>query len=572
MRDRVKSKGVTLRVIAGTHVVLLGFDVTAARRKGLLGFTVHRTDHTENEEDYLQSFKIFKPRKGEPVPRPGALVSMQDQPLQAFRWGDYTAKPEHQYTYRVTLRYGKPGALVDGPTLSTTIKTGSEDRGTHAVFFNRGAAGSQAYARKFGNVAPDRILEPEEREEAFRWLSRGLEEAILAYIGQATSGEFSLHASVYEFSWKPVLDAFGAAAKRGAEVKIIYDRRARGPFEATEAAVAKSGIGDLMIPRRTNSAISHNKFIVLARNGKPVQVWTGSTNFTEGGIFGQSNVGHIIRDAAVAKQYMDYWTRLSADPDFSVIRPENDAAAPTPKGAPRPGITPIFSPRSDLSALEWYASRLDAAKELAAFTAAFGISAVLAPVLLKTRKFLRYLMVESEGQKRAPKAQPGKAKPLSQYDTFQKISKVKNNRIAKGAILQSKAVDEAMAGSLHRWCSERLTNLNDHVKYLHTKYLLLDALTKNPVLISGSANFSSASTTQNDENMVVVRGDPDLADIFLGEFMRLFDHFEFRDMANARAKRGAKEDGLAFLMPSDAWTRPYFKAGSAQALERELFS
>ena len=71
---------------------------------------------------------------------------------------------------------------------------------------------------------------------------------------------------------------------------------------------------DAMLIDRTITQISHNKFMVLLKDGKPIEVWTGSTNYTEGGIFGQSYVGHIGRDPVLAKEYLAYWTKLSTDP------------------------------------------------------------------------------------------------------------------------------------------------------------------------------------------------------------------------------------------------------------------
>ena len=56
------------------------------------------------------------------------------------------------------------------------------------VYFNRGVAGSQAYARKFHNQPPDKVP----NRAAFIWLSRGLEEAMLAYIGQAKGESYGL--------------------------------------------------------------------------------------------------------------------------------------------------------------------------------------------------------------------------------------------------------------------------------------------------------------------------------------------------------------------------------------------
>ena len=40
-------------------------------------------------------------------------------------------------------------------------------------------------------------------------------------------------------------------------------------------------------------------------------VWTGSTNLTQGAVFGHLNVGHLIRDPAVAQRFLDYWAQLA---------------------------------------------------------------------------------------------------------------------------------------------------------------------------------------------------------------------------------------------------------------------
>jgi phosphatidylserine/phosphatidylglycerophosphate/cardiolipin synthase-like enzyme len=572
MRRRANNDGASVHAISGTNVVFLGLDIAEAQRKDLLGFAIHRTDHTENEQYWLQSFRTFE--EVLPNPPPGSLVSTNEHPIQGFSWGDYTAKPNHQYTYTIVAKHGSPSNMSDGATVSVAIDTAHEDLGEHAIFFNRGVAGSQAYARKFGNVAPDEIADPAKRTAAWRWLSRGLEEAMLKFIGQADSSDYALRAAVYEFSYGPVLAALGAAGKV-ADVKIIYDRRKNGPWKDSEEAIKAAGIEGLMIPRTVGSAISHNKFIVLLYKGKPVQVWTGSTNFTAAGIFGQSNVGHIIRNEDVAQAYLEYWTRLSADPTIKALAIANTAAGPNPVGDPSTEvIATVFSPRNDLGALEWYGERMAAAKQTLGFTAAFGISSALAPILLEPKDFLRFIMVESEGNKTRAKATAANPNPKSQFEVFGDIAKVANNRTAVGSVL-SGAGEDAVGTELHRWLRENLTGLNTHVKYLHTKYLIVDAMTYTPTVISGSANFSAASTTSNDENRVIVHGNTDVADIFLGEFMRLFDHFYFRQtVAKQRKKDGTAEvaDHSFYLAPDDSWTARFFDPASVKFMERKLFA
>ena len=578
MRAVKTKQGIRVNAIGGSHVVILGMDASSKARKGLLGFAFHREDHTENEAYWLRGFKTFEAT--DPTPKPGSLVSTQEHPIQDFHWGDYTAKPDHNYTYTVVPVYGQPKNLVYGKPVVVSIQTCGEDHGVHAIYFNRGVAGSQAYARKFGNKKPSSITDAATQKRAYEWLSRGLEEAILSFIGSAKSSKYSLRASVYEFSWLPVLEAFKKASKAGADVKIVYDRRTKGPWEATEAAAKKAGIKSLMIPRTEGkSYISHNKFIVLLKDDKPIEVWTGSTNFTEGGIFGQSNVGHHIKDPDVAQGYLDYWQRLSENPKTGDLRKANVEATPDMQGAPeKDSINLLFSPRTTLSALEWYADRLDKAKNSVGFTAAFGISGTLSPVLEKKKPYLRHVMVEQRGNKRKPRATPENPNPRSQAEIFDAIRAIKNNRIAIGSYLRNERVtsdeDNAVGAELHRWLAEGLTGLNVHVKYLHTKYMILDSIGERPVVISGSANFSAASTKNNDENMVIIEGNQNVGDTFFGEFMRLFDHFYFREIANrlSRQNSGDSDVRSPYLKEDDSWTKPHFSRSSTEFLERLLFS
>ena len=108
------------------------------------------------------------------------------------------------------------------------------------------------------------------------------------------------------------------------------------------------------------------------------------------------------------------------------------------------------------------------------------------------------------------------------------------------------------------------------MNYVHTKFLLVDALTDDPILITGSANFSEASTIKNDENMLVIRGDTRVADIYLTEYMRLFNHFWYRNYENSLDDDGKEK--ARYLTPNNSWTIPYYKPECQVYTERELFS
>jgi hypothetical protein len=170
MRVRRSKDGVVVNAIAGTNVVFLGMDLSAARRRGCLGFAIQREDHAEEERYWLKGSKTFP--QVEPDLGPGGEISTHEHPVQRFEWSDYSAKPGREYTYTVIPMYGKPTKLKEGPKVKVKIETEVEMGKPHAVFFNRGSVASQEYARRFQNKAPD-SLTGEARDAAYKWLSRG---------------------------------------------------------------------------------------------------------------------------------------------------------------------------------------------------------------------------------------------------------------------------------------------------------------------------------------------------------------------------------------------------------------
>jgi phosphatidylserine/phosphatidylglycerophosphate/cardiolipin synthase-like enzyme len=108
------------------------------------------------------------------------------------------------------------------------------------------------------------------------------------------------------------------------------------------------------------------------------------------------------------------------------------------------------------------------------------------------------------------------------------------------------------------------------VFFVHTKFLLVDPLSDDPLICTGSANFSPPSLLENDENMMLIRGNTRVADIYLTEFDRLFRHFFMRNVVNEISAKGKKAQ-VAFLDETDAWTTPYFVPDSFKAKRQALF-
>src|SRR6202012_5164638 len=65
-----------------------------------------------------------------------------------------------------------------------------------------------------------------------------------------------------------------------------------------------------------------------------------------------------------------------------------------------------------------------------------------------------------------------------------------------------------------QWLGELARITGDvNVQWVHLKFMLVDPMSKNPTVVTGSANFSEASTRTNDENMLVITGNTRVADI-----------------------------------------------------------
>jgi hypothetical protein len=79
MRNRNASNGLSLQVIAGTNVVLLGIDLPQNKCPGLLGFAIRRQDHTEGDNYWLTGYKTFE--SIEPHPAPGVAYSTHRHPI-----------------------------------------------------------------------------------------------------------------------------------------------------------------------------------------------------------------------------------------------------------------------------------------------------------------------------------------------------------------------------------------------------------------------------------------------------------------------------------------------------------
>jgi phosphatidylserine/phosphatidylglycerophosphate/cardiolipin synthase-like enzyme len=63
---------------------------------------------------------------------------------------------------------------------------------------------------------------------------------------------------------------------------------------------------------------------------------------------------------------------------------------------------------------------------------------------------------------------------------------------------------------------------------IHSKVLLIDPFTDDPTIVTGSHNFSTAASTTNDENFIVVKGNTPLAEAYAVNIDSAWRHYASR--------------------------------------------
>jgi len=524
---------------------MLAFDVTDARREGLLGFAIAR-EGGNRPPRHLAGMQRFPGQDH----APGAPVSSAVGPIQRFRWSDYAVYPGVEYRYSVRPVYGTPIDLElgDGPKVSVT--TASATEGAHRVLFNRAAAASQAFSRDFPEVeaeleaarASDRppVLPP----RALAWLGRGLLEQITGICQRAVNSEWALDIAIYEYELPAIIQAVSTAYERGAQVRIVYHAKSGDEQTAHNDHALTGWPAELRRPR-TTSRIFHDKFIVLSHldgaERTPVAVLCGSTNFTENGVYRQANVTHHVEDDRVATQYGDLFEVLFNGADTtetkSWINDNNQIDADNP-------VMVGFTPRSGETDLDLFESEIKAAKRDVLFCTAFELNDRIDQALLGAAndEILR----------------------LGLQNTRSGITGVHRDRTAE--FVASTFVADGIEG---HFLKESTAGQRGNI-LIHTKLVVIDFTSDAPTVISGSHNLSAAASSGNDENFLVLRGLADVADCYGVEAMRLYEHYRFRwRRKQAEETNGGTASGM--LATDDSWTDPYFEAGSLARADRLNF-
>ena len=564
MRRFVKNNGVSVKAYSGTTGILLAFNIEPEKRKNLLGFAIAReitSGHLSGRIQWLRGMLDFagtSKMKGE-------LLATNVAPIQKFRWSDYSVYPGTAYAYSIYPVYKMSTAkTITASNRRTYMKAGPRVEiatqgfdGEDAIIFNRAVASSQAFSRKFPDLDEDikqaraagTLGDKSLPQKALTWLSRGLVRKMEKFLEEAEDSSWAIDLAIYEYHLPRLHEAIVEAGQRGVKIRVLYHaKNGDKAAEENEHLLHDPDIpGVELFPRKT-TAIMHNKFVVLSRIDAgdirtPVGVLAGSTNWTENGVYRQANVVHISRAASILERYSAMFETL-----ISTREDRGDTKRWINKNNQLP-VSPErfagFSPRSKLADINLIAELISGAKRDVIFSTAFRLREEVTDALLggPQDQILRMGVQNTRSSE---------------------ITGVHRDRTA---LFTAAAL---LPNGLEGWLKETSAGQRGNIR-VHTKAIAIDVTSDMPLIISGSHNFSTNASKNNDENYLIIRRDTDVADVYLCEIMRIYDHYRFRFSTKEQGKAGNPTAPPA-LAGDDSWTDDYFTPGHMKELDRLRFS
>jgi phosphatidylserine/phosphatidylglycerophosphate/cardiolipin synthase-like enzyme len=306
-------------------------------------------------------------------------------------------------------------------------------------------------------------------------LHDAMDDTIEAYIDRA---QYTIDMAVYNANDYSIMYALNDARARGVQVRYI-----------AEGSNSNTALGSLhpAIPvlQRTDGQGSgmHNKFMSIdADHVELAWVWTGSTNLTQNGLFDDYNNMVFIQDQALALAYRtefeEMWGSTGPQPDIPNSRFGADKSNNTPHTFTVDGVVieSHFSPSDGTTAR--IVDAIDAAQHN-----------VRAALFSFTNDDIGDALL-------AAHQRPGVIVQIDLEDAIYSGT--------EGWYLESNGVDVA-------------THNTDNVQ-LHHKYAIIDeGSTDDPLVITGSHNWSWNAELINDENTLIIH-DATVANLFYQEW------------------------------------------------------
>ncbi|MEH3138786.1 MAG: phospholipase D-like domain-containing protein [Mycobacterium kyogaense] len=568
--------GFRVRLWRGESMCLLGFDVddpepdfvgfaVQYREPGQTVFKNLRNRLAFDAKDYVDGNRNFETTKA---------------PLQTFRWVHFPWEPRAgTYTYRVTkMHMPSDGLLRKGLMIELPIDLNPVTIDNFVdIGFARNFASSQAFGSKCKDLGindPNEILpnKPEEglgfaeqrskiaanpKGDIYKWLGFEAYRLLFGFLDWAIADtSVTVDAMAYDLNEAEIvarLEQLGPRLRM-----IIDDSKGHGGRVTAESRAArllrKSTGSQDAIHRGHFRNLQHNKILIAKRNGVPIRVLGGSTNFSYRGLYIQANNMYVFNDGGIAAKFSEMFDlAFDSMDDFtgeelSKKWHEEDPAGQKP-------VRLCFSPHThpDL-ALSPVGGAIDQATSSVFYSFAFMSQTKTGDV----REALDRLI----------------PKPLFSYGVVNTRGGMKIQKPSgeTGLVDFAYLADHAPEPFKSEWSGGKGINI-------HHKFVVVDFDKPGAKVFTGSSNFSPSGENNNGDHMVVIE-DQRIATAYAIEALRVFDHLNFRNRMKDAVDPKKPIDPLVLLKPvafapkmqKEPWFAKYYEPGSQRERDRLTFA
>ena len=549
-----------VRAFTSPTLVLLSFDWPEGDAlNNFLGFAIERSPGFDGPE------KSWLPNRiGFDGPKPDQSdFPSNEAPIQKFYWWDARIDTKDRgtvFSYRVIPVTGSPANLVlteaDAKQIEVQIPNTEENGIT--THFNRAVVSSQAFAKQFPEVST-----ASEQKAARAWLANGMEQAVPQFLDRASGKD--IEGAIYHLTdetW--IVPAF---RHYGGAISLAYNETSKDT--TSDAAINElegSGRPKEAFVARTHANIMHNKFLVrVGAADHPEAVLTGSANFTSEGLSAQANVLHAFKSPALAKLYLARKRLLDSDPKLSATQKVQEGWSD--KITAGDATIRVFfppEPKTTRQSLDAIVEAVKAAQHSVLLCAYDPTDKQLLDAVFDAAdKGRMMLALVNRVPAQEPTGDSNRGDVAAKIEIFDRSAQ-SGDIVGFGAFKSSDTPTD--------FVPERVLWPREDPKIMvrvHHKFVVIDGEGDNPVVFTGSANFSGNSLHSNDENLLEITNCPRIAQIYFAEFLRLYEHYR------ARASFNEREEGHpnTFKLTADnTWSKKYFKAGSPDAKARTVMA
>ena len=555
----------------GDFKTLLAFNFSdPAKAKNLAGFSIHCQPPTGTSYYLWNELKFEDPSKHAQIATEKPQ-STANAPIQKYRW-THVPGSVHQgvnpaagnYTYTVTPRYfdASQSMLPLDKTLSAsvTVAVAPFKKANLSLGFTRGYMQSEAFARHFGKatriVPANRALQFDTTAKAgtndaqqavtyaeiYSWMGWTARQQVFSLLNTVL-GDPTLTVDVfaYDLDEPDIVGIFFKLAADG-RIRIILDNAS---LHVTHVEKGKT-VTPLEVPfveqflqqakdpkalcQGSFARFSHDKVFIVSKNGLPIRVLTGSTNFSVNGFYVNANHVLVFEDPAMAAEYKKVFEQ-SLTILSKTKSPSNAAGAAfaatalatqpfVPKSPPAPKLNINFSPHTSALAGKILNGICDRIKQEQ--TAAKG--SVLFAVMQLTGSDTPVYKTLSALHSAETVYSYGISDAVEGVFLYQANSR-------KGVLVTGKPAAVILPPPF-----DQVPSPPGHE--IHDKFVVCGLNGPDPVVYCGSSNLASGGEAENGDNLLEIH-DADVATAFAIEALLLVDHYSFLDRFATTKKSGS---------------------------------